>query len=273
MALQDVLVGEVWVCSGQSNMAWNVGSASNGPETIAAAGDAKLRLFGAGAHATDDPQESIGGNWEVDSPQSAGGFSAVGYFFGQELRKKLGVPVGLIRSSVGGTLAEAWTPQADLQANPVLKVLLDRQAGRVAEYPKSLEAFKQREPELLAKYGEELAKAKAAGTPEPGKPQPPQDPSTDGNRPTGLYNGSIAPLVPYAIRGAIWYQGESNNGRPKEYETLFPAMIGGWRRVWGQGDFPFLFVQIAPHNNMSPEIREAQRDHRNNAQHGDGRYH
>ncbi len=136
---------------------------------------------------------------------------------------------------------------------------MDRQAGRVAEYPKALEAYKQHEAELLAKYEEELAKAKAAGAREPGKPQPPQDPQANGNRPTGLYNGSIAPLAPYAIRGAIWYQGESNSARGKEYQTLFPAMIGSWRKAWGQGDFPFLFVQIAPHNNMTPELREAQR--------------
>ena len=234
------------------------GGASNGPEVIAAAGDAKLRLFGARAQATDEPQEAIGGSWAIDSPQSAAGFSAVAYFFGQELRKKLGVPVGLIQSAVGGTVAEAWTARADLESNPTLKYLLDQQASRVADYPRLLAAYTEREPDLLTKYEEELAKAKAAGVKEPNKPQPPHNPA-DNNRPTGLYNGSIAPLVPYAIRGVIWYQGESNNGRAKEYETLFPAMIASWRKVWGQGDFPFLFVQIAPHNNMTPEIREAQR--------------
>jgi sialate O-acetylesterase len=259
LARQDVLVGEVWICSGQSNMAMNLGGASNGPEAIAAADDPQLRLFGAGAHATDEPQESIGGSWAANSPQRAAGFSAVGYFFGQELRKRLGVPVGLIQSAVGGTVAEAWTAQADLESNPLLKPWLERQAARVADYPRLLAAHKEREPELLAKYEEEVAKAKAAGTKEPGKPQPPGNPATDNNRPTGLYNGSIAPLVPYAVRGAIWYQGESNNGRAKEYQTLFPQMIASWRKAWAQGDFPFLFVQIAPHGGMTPEIREAQR--------------
>jgi sialate O-acetylesterase len=259
LARQDVLVGEVWICSGQSNMAMGLGGASNGPEAIAAASDPQLRLFGAGAHATDEPQEAIGGSWAVSSPQRAGGFSAVGYFFGQELRQKLGVPVGLIQSAVGGTVAEAWTAQADLESNPTLKPLLDQQAARAADYPRLLAAHKEREPELLAKYEEELAKAKAAGAKEPNKPQPPPDPAQNNNRPTGLYNGSIAPLEPYAIRGAIWYQGESNNGRAKEYETLFPTMIASWRKAWAQGDFPFLFVQIAPHGGMLPEIREAQR--------------
>ncbi|HEX4143538.1 MAG TPA: family 16 glycoside hydrolase [Pirellulales bacterium] len=259
LARQDVLVGEVWACSGQSNMAMNVGGASNGPAAIAAAGDPQLRMFAAAARGADEPQDAIGGNWTVDSPQSAGGFSAVGYFFGQELRKKLGVPVGLIRSAVGGTVAESWTARAELESNPTLKHLLDQQDARVTDYPRLLAAYKEREPELLAKHEEEVAKAKAAGSKEPGKPQPPQDPATNHNRPTGLYNGSIAPLVPFAIRGAIWYQGEANAGRGKEYQTLFPAMIASWRRAWGQGDFPFLFVQIAPHNGMTPEIREAQR--------------
>lgn len=259
LSRQDVLVGEVWVCSGQSNMAWTLKASTGGDDAIAAAGDAQLRLFNAGARAVDQPQDSIGGSWAVDSSQTAAGFSGVAYFFGKELRKSLGVPVGLIKSAVGGTVAEAWTPKADLETNPTLKPLLDQQAARLAGYPKVLEDYKQREPELLKQYEEALAKAKADKKPEPRKPTAPQDPVTNGNRPFGLYNGSIAPLVPYAIRGAIWYQGESNSGRGREYQTLFPAMITGWRKAWGQGDFPFLFVQIAPHGGMSPEIRDAQR--------------
>lgn len=256
---QDLLVGEVLVCSGQSNMAFGLKGSVDGDAAIAAAGDAQLRLFAAAARATDEPQDSIAGNWAIDSPQSAAGFSAVAYFFGKDLRQKLGVPVGLIKSAVGGTLAEAWTAKGELESNPVLKPLLDLQASRLASFPKDLEAYKQREPELLAKYEEAAAKAKAANLPIPRKPQQPQSPATNGNRPFGLYNGSIAPLQPYAIRGAIWYQGESNSSRGKEYQTLFPAMINSWRKAWGQGDFPFLFVQITPHAGMTPELREAQR--------------
>ncbi len=257
--IANVLVGEVWVCSGQSNMAFGLKGAIGGDEAIAAAGDTQLRLFNASARAVDEPQDSIGNTWAVDSSQSATSFSAVAYFFGKELRQKLGVPVGLIKSAVGGTVAEAWTAKADLESNPTLKPLLDQQAARVADYPKALEAFKLREPELLKAHEQAVAKAKADGKPEPKKPTPPQEPGLSNNRPTGLYNGSIAPLQPYAMRGAIWYQGESNSGRGKEYQTLFPAMIGSWRKAWGQGDFPFLFVQITPHNGMSPEVREAQR--------------
>ncbi len=255
----DILVGEVWVCSGQSNMGFGLKGASNGEATIAAAGDAQLRLFNAQAHAVDEPQETIGGAWAVDSPESAQGFSAVAYFFGKALRQKLGVPVGLIKSAVGGTVAEAWTPRAEIENNPTLHPLLDKHAKQVADYSKTLEHYKAHEAEHLAKYEADLAKTKAAGTQHPRKPQPPQEPGKSNNRPTGLYNGSIAPLAPYAMRGVIWYQGESNSGRGREYETLFPTMIGAWRKAWAQGDFPFLFVQITPNNGQSPEIREAQR--------------
>lgn len=260
LKIGDVLVGEVWVCSGQSNMGFGLSGAIGGDAAIKAAGDTKLRLFNAQARAVDEPQETIGGSWAVDSPQSAGGFSAVAYFFGKELRKSLGdVPVGLIKSAVGGTVAEAWTPMGDLESNPTLKPLLEKQAKALEGFASQVEAYKAKEADLLAKWEKDKAAAKEAGKPEPKKPAPPQDPSKNNNRPFGLYNGSIAPLVPYAMRGAIWYQGESNSSRGVEYRTLFPAMIAGWRKVWGQGDFPFLFVQITPHQGMTPELREAQR--------------
>lgn len=259
VSINNLLVGEVWICSGQSNMAFGLGGSVNGADAIEAAGDEQLRLFGAAAKATDQPQESIGGNWQVDSSQSAGRFSAVAYYFGKSLRAKLGVPVGLIKSAVGGTVAEAWTAQQELESNPVLQPLLVQQQQRIAAYPKQLQAYKAREPDLLKKYEAAVKQAKDAGARAPRKPQPPRSPSFSSNRPTGLYNGSIAPLQPYAIRGAIWYQGESNSSRGEQYRTLFPAMISSWRRAWGQGDFPFLFVQITPHRNMTPEVREAQR--------------
>ncbi|MDA0285604.1 MAG: sialate O-acetylesterase, partial [Planctomycetota bacterium] len=257
--IKNILIGEVWVCSGQSNMAFGLGGSVNGKETIEAAGDDQLRLFAASARATDDPQETIGGSWAVDSPQSAGGFSAVAYYFGKALRAKLGVPVGLIRSAVGGTVAEAWTARQELETNPVLKPLLDQQQQRIEDHAKSLKAYADREPELLKQYELAVKKAREAGARAPRKPQPPQHPSTSSNRPTGLYNGSIVPFQPFAIKGAIWYQGESNSSRGEQYRTLFPAMISSWRRAWGQGDFPFLFVQITPHQGMTPEVREAQR--------------
>lgn len=258
-AIEDVLVGEVWVCSGQSNMGWTLKASLGGDEAIAAAGDAQLRLFNAQARAVDTPQESIGGAWAVDSSASATNFSGVAYFFGKALRAKLGVPVGLIKSAVGGTVAEAWTPQPDLDMNPTLKPLIQQQAARLAAYPAQVEAWKKIEADEIKKWEAAVAQAKADKKPEPRKPTGPQDPANNVNRPFGLYNGSIAPLVPYGLRGFIWYQGESNSGRGKEYQTLFPALITAWRKNWAQGDVPFLFVQITPHNGMSPEVREAQR--------------
>ncbi len=259
VSINNLLVGEVWICSGQSNMAFGLNGSVNGAAAIAAAGDEQLRMFGAAAKAMDEPQESIDGNWQIDSSQSAARFSAVAYYFGKSLRAKLGVPVGLIQVAVGGTVAEAWSAHQELESNPVLLPLLDQQQQRIAAYSKQIETYKTQEPDLLKKYEAAVKQAKDAGNREPRKPQPPRSPSNSVNRPTGLYNGSIAPLQPYAIRGAIWYQGESNSSRGEQYRTLFPAMISSWRQAWGQGDFPFLFVQITPHKNMTPEVREAQR--------------
>lgn len=257
----NVLVGEVWVCSGQSNMVWTLAKSVGGDEAIAAAGDEGLRLFNANARTADEPQTSIGGTWAVDSPESAPGFSGVAYFFGKDLRQALGkdVPVGLIKSAVGGTVAEAWTAKAELEGNPALASIFATQAKRIADYPAQLEKYKAEEEARLAKWKEAVEKAKAAGKAAPRRPAAPQDPTKFNNRPYGLYNGSIAPLQPYAIRGALWYQGEANSSPGKEYQTLLPTLIGSWRKAWGQGDFPFLFVQIAPHERMTPEVREAQR--------------
>jgi len=259
LTLNNILVGEVWVCSGQSNMAFQLKGSVGGDAAIAAASDPQLRLFAATAQASDEPQTKIGGSWAAASPESATNFSAVGYYFGQELRKKLGVPIGLIKSAVGGTPAEAWTARAVLEANPTTAVILKNHADAIAAHPKALENYKKQEPKLLAKHAEAVAKAKADGKPLPKKPAAPQDPVTNQRRPGALYNAFIVPLQPYAIRGAIWYQGEANSARGKEYQTLFPTMIGNWRKDWGQGDFPFFFVQITPHQGMTPELREAQR--------------
>src|SRR5262249_32609901 len=173
-------------------------------------------------------------------PDTAGGFSAVAYYFGRDLQKALNMPVGLVHTSWGGTPAEAWTSRGALEANPALKHYLDDQARALDNYPKAQEKYK----EALARYEEEAKKAKAEGKKPPQKPPEPGHPITGSHAPSALYNGMIAPLIPYAIRGAIWYQGESNAGnlaRAEEYRTLFPAMIKDWRAQWKEGDFPFLF--------------------------------
>ena len=256
ITVKNVLVGEVWVCSGQSNMQWMLQRASNGPETVAAAGDPQLRLLTIPPKAVDEPQTEAKVEWKECNSVTAAPFSAVGYFFGRDLRKALHVPVGLISSNWGGTPAEAWTDRKTLESTPVLNGILEAQARAEATFdPVKLEAQNK---EIIAKYQAEVEKAKAEGKPKPSGPRLNLAPKVNHRRPCGLFNGMIAPLQPYAFQGVIWYQGENNSGAAKLYQTLFPAMIGNWRATWKQGEFPFLFVQIAPHKNMTPEIREAQ---------------
>ena len=254
--IKNVLVGEVWVCSGQSNMAFGLSGAANGAAAIQAANDPQLRLLTVPHAAKDEPQSEVKATWSECTSATAAKFSAVAYFFGRDLRQALNVPVGLIHSSVGGTPAITWTGVKALEENPELKSLLERQAKAVAEFnPAKLAAQNKKQAE---KYRQDAAQAKAEGKPKPKEPRPISSPMENQSRPCALYNGMIAPLQPYAIQGAIWYQGEANNGNPQQYQTLFPALITGWRSEWKQGDFPFLFVQIAPENRMTPEIREAQ---------------
>jgi sialate O-acetylesterase len=178
----------------------------------------------------------------------------VAWFFGRDLRRALKVPVGLIHSSVGGTPAESWTPQATLEGDPELREIIEQHAQQMNRYNPAAATARQKKAQ--AKYKEDVARARAEGKQPPAAPPPAGDPRA--KRPSGLYNAMIAPLQPYAIAGVIWYQGEANAGRAAQYQKLFPAMIQSWRQAWGQGEFPFLFVQIAPHQKMTPEIREAQ---------------
>jgi len=199
--VRNVLVGEVWVCSGQSNMVWPVRYSVNPQYEIAEARYSRIRLFSVALTAAPGPQRDVKGKWVECSPKTVGGFSAVGYFFGRELHEALRAPIGLVNSSVGGTPAEAWTSLSELTADPDFEQI----AARLRSGPAK--------PEFIT--------------------------------PTYLYNGMIAPLTPYAIRGVIWYQGESNVVRAQQYRKLFPTMIRNWRKAWRQGDFPFLFVQLA----------------------------
>jgi sialate O-acetylesterase len=248
LAVKDVLVGEVWVCSGQSNMEWSVNSSANAAEEKASATWPKIRMFTVPRKPMETPQAECGGSWKQALPENVGQFSAVGYFFGRELHKALDVPVGLIHTSWGGTPAEVWTSRRAFEANEVLKPISDAWPARQQAYEGA-----------LAKHKEAAEKARAEGKPAPKAPGKPWQPSV-------LYNGMIAPLIPYGIRGAIWYQGESNASQAKLYQTLFPAMIRNWRDDWGQGEFPFGFVQLAnfqkrheqPTESAWAELREAQ---------------
>jgi sialate O-acetylesterase len=226
------------------------------------------------------PQSDLLGTWVECSPQTVDGFSAVGYFFARDIHKATGLPVGMIHSSVSGTAAELWTSLSGLEKEPSLhgyvelaSVMLKNYRGGAEKYAQELDDYQAR----LKQWGDTEGKAygatlnawkaakkanDAAGKPSPpmpkpaDKPLPPTDPV--GKKPTVLFNGKIAPLIPYAIRGFIWYQGESNSLKPFEYRTLFPRLIADWREKWAQGDFPFLFVQIVPFQGNPPELREAQ---------------
>ncbi|HTE17786.1 MAG TPA: sialate O-acetylesterase, partial [Armatimonadota bacterium] len=229
---------------------------------IAGSADPQMRLFTVPRIATDEPLAQVPGQWQESGPASVPEFSAVAYHFGRELRKALGVPVGLISTNYGGTPAEAWTRRGVLEADPTLRTILDNHDKARRGYS----AARVQHNLALSAHSRAVEQAKAAGQAPPPAPRAPGNPAQSAQRPTGLYNAMIAPLIPYAIRGAIWYQGESNAGQAYQYRTLFPAMIENWREDWGQGDFPFLFVQLAPFMKITPEpgesawaeLREAQ---------------
>jgi sialate O-acetylesterase len=267
VTLHDVAVGEVWICSGQSNMEMAVGNSArawggvyNAEQEIAAGNYPMIRHFAVKRAVAGKPQPDVTGQWVVATPETVGEFTAVGYFFGREIHEALGVPVGLIHTSWGGTPAEAWTSEQGLAADPDLASISKSWQEKLAEYPGLLAGFRRE----LTQWDEASNQAEADGKVAPPPPKLPDDPRSNSWRASGLFNGMVAPLIPYAIRGAIWYQGESNADRAYQYRKLFPAMIQDWRRAWGVGDFPFLFVQLANFmQNSAPktawaELREAQ---------------
>ncbi len=260
--LKNIMIGEVWVCSGQSNMQMSVRSSYNNVAEELEADYPNIRLFTVSRVTSDKPLDDVKGRWDVCTPETVPGFSAVAYFFGRDLHKALGVPVGLINTSWGGTPAEAWTSLPALKAVPELKPILDRWDAMLANYPAAMEKYNK---ETVPAWEKAVADAKAQGKPVPRKPSAPMGADSP-HRPANLYNAMIAPLLNYGIRGAIWYQGESNAGRAYQYRTLFAEMIKNWRADWGIGDFPFGFVQLAnymavepqPANSAWAELREAQ---------------
>jgi len=263
IVLNNILVGEVWVASGQSNMEWPVALSNNAEQEIVSANYPQIRLFVVPKAVSGYPRKDLsGGTWQPCTPEAVRDFSAVAYFFARELHRALKVPVGVIMAAWGGTPAESWTSKPTLLSIPSLRYLVENWRNAERNYPQALENYRQR----LAEWERAVEQARAEGKPEPKKPDFPQDPRRNLWKPSGLFNAMIAPIVPYAIQGAIWYQGESNVGRAYEYRTLFPAMIRDWREVWGQGDFPFLFVQLAnfmptrpePGESAWAELREAQ---------------
>lgn len=259
--VSDILVGENWLASGQSNMQWTVKSSLKAEQEIAAANFPKLRLYSVTRVVAAQPQSEAPGKWEVCTPQTVPDFSAVAFFFGRDLHRTLDVPVGMIHSSWGGTPAEAWTSRPMLESDAAFKPIFERWDKAFSNYATALRSYK----DAVATWVEDSIASEAQNRPIPAAPKvPANDPRVSPHRPSGLYNAMINPLVPFAMRGAIWYQGESNASRAYQYRKLFPAMIQDWRHTWNQGDFPFLFVQLANFKTKAPqdgtwaELREAQ---------------
>ena len=267
----DVLIGEVWIGSGQSNMQWEVRQAQDADKEIAAAGHPRIRLFSVKRVTAREPKDDVtpfddAPTWAVSSPATIPHFSAVGYFFARALQQARGdVPIGIIHSSWGGTPAEAWTRRAVLEDDPALAPLLAQYRRIEGEYPSLRYGYERRQP-IWDQALKAWQAANPGAPPMPAMPAPrggPEDP----HRPASLWNAMIAPLTPFAIRGVIWYQGETNALRAWDYQRLMTALIQDWRRAWNRGDLPFLFVQLANFRQNPPapgaswwaDVREAQR--------------
>lgn len=244
LEVKDVLVGEVWLGSGQSNMAMAVNRAQNYEEEKSAALLPQVRMFTVGRGPSDEAKDDCQGTWQVCSPETVGLFSATAFFFGRELHKTLGVPVGLINSSVGGTPIESWISPETQHESAELKPFFDAQAAVDAKFDPV--AAKAQYEKALKKWEADVAKARAAKQPLPRKPQDPVEARQRKGDVGGLFNGMIAPLVPYAIRGVIWYQGEANTMPAKApfYQHQLPLLVKDWRTRWSDEKLPFAWVQL-----------------------------
>jgi sialate O-acetylesterase len=287
LKFNDVLIGDVWICSGQSNMQLAMHEVYNGAAELAKADDPQLRLFRPDKVHSLSPMNDLPGKWYVSSSNTAWAFSAAGYFFGRELRARINRPIGMIGIYVGGTPAQAWTSLDALQKDPAFKPYVDQYQQANANFPAESQAYAIQMAAYTAakkdwdeKYGKDFndrlkewttaaSSAYAAGLPNPPYPKPKLSPPKKPAEPGGgwrtasvLFNGMVRPLIPYGIKGVIWYQGEDNVPDSQLYPRLFSTLIADWRQRWSEGNFPFLFVQIANFNQHPKEdwplLREAQ---------------
>ena len=244
IVIQDVLAGEVWLASGQSNMQLSVNDVTNAWKEKASANFPQIRGFFVERRPATTPQAKCGGKWVVCLPETVGNFSATAYFFGRELHRQLGEPVGLIQASWGGTPIETWSSLASMEAKPELAPVLENWKKTLHPYDEA--AAQAKYVQALARWTNNASKLKAEGQTVPPPPPKQGDPRLDKNYPANLFNGMIAPLIPYAIRGAIWYQGENNaaSDLAKFYSLQLSRMIQDWRQRWDEGDFPFAWVQL-----------------------------
>jgi sialate O-acetylesterase len=261
LKLDDVLVGKVWLGSGQSNMDFSVSvkvkyfaGITHEEQEIAAANYPLIRMFTGGASKANAPQSRVGGEWRVCGPETVPAFSAVGYIFARDLQKEIKVPVGIITLAFGASTAEAWIRRETMTADPKLQPMVE-------SFDAKVKAWVPPTPDEEKQWQETVAKAKADGKRAPRRGR--TDPVQDQHNATVLFNGMVAPVIPFAIRGVIWYQGESIAGGAAGialYPHVQATLVRDWRALWGQGDFPFYIVQLAGQEaaSNSPVVREAQ---------------
>ncbi|WP_221773425.1 sialate O-acetylesterase [Ruficoccus amylovorans] len=261
LAVKDILVGEVWLCSGQSNMEWRVRLSNNASQEMASANFPAIRQFKPPRTAASDPQKDVVGEWVVCSPDTVGEFTAVGYFFARTLREQLGVPVGIINSTWGGTQIESWISAEAISQVSSIGQIEERWQERLKDYPAAMSEYN----ESYAQWKSERDQAIQSG--KKYTKRAPREPEGPGSRwePSSIFNGMVAPLVPYTVAGVLWYQGESNQGHESEYAELFTTMIGQWRETFQNEQMPFYFVQLAncirksdPTGEAWAYLREAQ---------------
>jgi sialate O-acetylesterase len=244
---RDVLVGEVWLAAGQSNMEWRLKSSSAGEADQAAADLPAIRQLKVARNPRSERQQEATAAWSVCSPTTAGEFSAVGFHFARELWLALRVPVGLVNCSHGNSAVEGWMSREALAAEPTFRRVTERWDEVLARYP----AARERHEAALQRWEKEAAAARARGAIPPNRPAAPMGPGHH-QEPAALFNGMIAPVLPYALRGFLWYQGEGNARRAGEYERLFSALIGQWRHDFQAAEAPFFWVQLPGLGRMPP---------------------
>ena len=264
--IADVLVGEVWLGSGQSNMdfvvsgdlkkypgmAQRFAGVANEAREIAAANYPKIREFRVPLRTSEVPLDDVAGKWVVCSPETVPGFSAIGYFFSRDMQRAIKRPVGFIASAYGASCAQAWVNKAVLDSDPRCTPLMDSFAAQVAAFKSATSGKASSAPQDDCAGQTRVGRGRRGG---------PASPFANQHNPYVLWNAMVRPIEPYAIRGVLWYQGESITEGLRLYPVVMGHVITSWRREWGQGDFPFYFVQLAAQDKPSnrPEVREVQR--------------
>ncbi len=251
LIFEDVLIGEVWFCTGQSNMAWPVRRANEAAIEIASANHPQMRLIKVPHVGTQTPQRDFEGAWMVCAPETVADFSAVGYLFGRRIHDALGVPVGMVDLSWGGSAAEAWVPRERLEPFEKYDSYLKRSDHRVEGYTDAFHATR------VADWQAAVAAWEASGR-EGREPRYPRDPRYDNKRPGNIFNGVVHPVLGYGLRGMLWYQGEENASRNQTYAHLSALVIENFRERWGQGTFPFYWVQLASFRARNPEPEDTR---------------